>query len=276
MSTATLTDNAATVANLYDAFRRGDISLILDHIADDCEWIGAGEGSLPQGGTYIGKDAVNFFRKLGEAEEFNEFNPVSIHNIGDDEVVAFGDMTATSRETGTRLTCDWVMHWKFNEDGKAIYFHDFFDTAAGYAANQKKEVVSASEKQQNVMLVKNAFENFLKGNIQGIVDVCADDIEWGAHENPEVPYAQTFHGKKGVSQFFSSLLGNVDYSAFEPKEFYTDGNKVFVKGYHAAKVKSTGKSFGHPMFLEFIVNNGKISSFFAWVDTRDQADAFKS
>ena len=59
MSTTTLTNNAATVASLYEAFGRGDIPFILDHLADDCKWIGAGEGSLPQGGTYKGKDAVN-------------------------------------------------------------------------------------------------------------------------------------------------------------------------------------------------------------------------
>ncbi|MCW3106229.1 MAG: hypothetical protein JWQ09_735, partial [Segetibacter sp.] len=40
--------------------------------------------------------------------------------------------------------------------------------------------------------------------------------------------------------------------------------------------KSTGKTFGHNMLLEFSVNNAKVSSFFAWVDTRDQAEAFQS
>ena len=136
MSTSTLTNNAATVASLYEAFGRGDIPFIIDHLADDCKWIGAGEGSLPQGGTYIGKDAVNFFMKLDESEEFNAFNPIAIHNINDNEVVAFGNMTATSKKTGKQISSDWVMHWKFNDEGKAVYFQDFFDTAAAYRADQ--------------------------------------------------------------------------------------------------------------------------------------------
>ena len=136
MSTATLTDNATTVAKLYEAFVRGDIPYILSHIADDCTWIGAGEGSLPQGGTYTGKGAVNFFIRLGESEEFNAFNPTSMNNINDNEVVAFGNMTATSKISGKKVTSDWAMHWKFNEEGKVVYFHDFFDTAAAYIANQ--------------------------------------------------------------------------------------------------------------------------------------------
>lgn len=137
MSTATLVNNAATVTKLYEAFVRGEIPYILSHVADECKWTGAGEGSLPQGGTYTGKDAINFFIRLGEGAEFNVFNPVSINNINDNEVVAFGNMTTTSKVTGKTVSSDWVMHWKFNDDGKVVYFHDFFDTAAAYIANQQ-------------------------------------------------------------------------------------------------------------------------------------------
>jgi len=135
MNTTTAIDNATVVGSLYQAFGRGDIPFIIDHLSADCKWIGAGEGSLPQGGTYKGKDVLNFFVKLGETEEFNEFNPVSISNINDNEVVAFGNMTATSKLTGRKVSSEWAMHWKFNDEGKVIYFHDFFDTAAAYRAN---------------------------------------------------------------------------------------------------------------------------------------------
>jgi ketosteroid isomerase-like protein len=136
MSNAVLINHTTTVANMYQAFGRGDIPYILSHVANDCKWTGAGEGSLPQGGTYTGKDAVNFFIRLGEGAEFNAFNPVSINNINDDEVVAFGNMTATSKITGKKVTSDWAMHWKFNDEGKVVYFQDFFDTAAAWKANQ--------------------------------------------------------------------------------------------------------------------------------------------
>lgn len=136
MSTLTLTDNAQTVARMYEAFGRGDIPYILDHLADNCTWIGSGKGSLPQGGTYIGKQAVNFFMKLSESQDFDAFNIEAIHNIGDNGVVAFGNLATTSKKTGKKVTSEWLMRWKFNEEGKATYFQDFFDTAAAYIANQ--------------------------------------------------------------------------------------------------------------------------------------------
>jgi uncharacterized protein len=137
MSTTTLVNNAATVTKLYEAFGRGDIPYIISHVADNCKWIGIGEGSLPAGGTYTGKDAANFFIKLNDSAEFSAFNPVSISNINDSEVIAFGTMSGKSKATGKTSTSDWAMHWKFNEKGKVIYFHDFHDTAAAYIANQQ-------------------------------------------------------------------------------------------------------------------------------------------
>lgn len=136
MTHLTSINNASTVAALYEAFGRGDVAFIIDHVDNNCKWIGAGEGFLPQGGTYHGHDAVNFFKKLDETVEFNSFNPVSINNIGANEVVAFGNMTGTAKNTGKSSSSDWAMHWKFNADGKVIYFQDFHNTAAEYAALQ--------------------------------------------------------------------------------------------------------------------------------------------
>src|ERR1051325_10856379 len=107
MSTATLTGNASTLSNMYAAFGRGDINFILDNLADDCKWIGAGEGTLPQGGTYIGKQAALFFQRLLEAENFEAFDIDAIHNINNNEAVAFGHIAATSKSTGKKIESDW-------------------------------------------------------------------------------------------------------------------------------------------------------------------------
>lgn len=137
MSTLTSVDNATTVAKMYEAFKKGYIATIIGQVTDNCKWIGTGEGSLPQGGSYTGKDAVNFFKRLNDSVEFTEFNPVAIHDINENEVASFGNMTGISRATGKKAYSEWAMHFKFNEDGKLIYFHDFFDTAAAYIANQQ-------------------------------------------------------------------------------------------------------------------------------------------
>ena len=136
MSTQTFTENAATIASVYDAFVIADIPFIIEKIDDTCSWAAAGEGFLPHGGTYTGKEAANFFKALDEGLQFTAFNPLAIHNIGNNEVVAFGNMATLSKITGKPYSSDWTMHWKFNDLGKIIYYQDFHNTAAAYAANQ--------------------------------------------------------------------------------------------------------------------------------------------
>jgi len=138
------------------------------------------------------------------------------------------------------------------------------------------ETLATVKKDQHISVVQTAFKDFLNGNIPGIIEACTDDIVWASYANPGIPFGTSFRGKKGVEEFFNTLAGSVDYKEFQPKEYFADKDHVFVKGYHEATVRSTGKTFGHDFLMEFSLQDGKIASFFAFVDTRDQAQAFSS
>ncbi len=126
----------------------------------------------------------------------------------------------------------------------------------------------------NVELVQQAFGEFGKGNFQAIVDRCTEDVVWGSYDNPGVPHAGTFKGKEGVSKFFNVLRDNVEFAEFTPREFYSQGDTVIVRGYHEARVKKTGRNFRHDWAMIFKIRDSKVASFFCYVDTRDQAQAF--
>ena len=127
----------------------------------------------------------------------------------------------------------------------------------------------------NVQIVQQAFADFGSGNIQGIIDECTDDIVWGAYENQDVPFAGSFKGKEGVREFFRAIAENVDYSLFEPKEFFSDRDAVIVLGRHAGKVKKTNKTYDHDWCMVFRFRDKKLYSFFAFVDSLEQAESFK-
>jgi uncharacterized protein len=126
----------------------------------------------------------------------------------------------------------------------------------------------------NTEIVQQAFADFGTGNIAGILNECTTDAVWATWHNPVLPYAKTFYGKAGIGDFFNALATTLDYSAFEPKEFYATGNKVFAKVYQAATVKATGKSYAHDCLMEFTFKDGKMCAFFAYVDIADQVQAF--
>jgi ketosteroid isomerase-like protein len=127
----------------------------------------------------------------------------------------------------------------------------------------------------NTAIVKDAFADFSKGNIAGILSVCTNDIIWSSYPVPEIPYAKTYRGKKEVAEFFSALAASVTYTQFEPKEFYESGKKVIVKVYQAAIVKETGKNYAQDTIMEFEFQNGHVAAFFAYFDTYEQANAHK-
>jgi uncharacterized protein len=127
----------------------------------------------------------------------------------------------------------------------------------------------------NVQIVQQAFADFGSGNIQGILEICTENVVWSGPENRHVPYAGTFTGKDGVLEFFNSLAENVDYSSFEPKEFFHDRDVVVVLGHHTGTVKKTGKTYDHDWCMVFRFRDEKLYNYYSFVDTLEQAESFK-
>lgn len=98
---------------------------------------------------------------------------------------------------------------------------------------------------------------------------------WGSYKNPDVPYAGTFFGKEGVVDFFTKLGETVHYTYFEPKEFISQEDTIIVLGHHTGTVKGTGKSFDHDWCFHFKMHNGKLQSYFAFIDSLEQAKTFR-
>ena len=144
-----------------------------------------------------------------------------------------------------------------------------------YILQKKVTMETLTETKSNVQLIQQACEDFLKGNIPAVIETCSDDVEWGSYENPDVPFSATYHGKKGVAEFFTTLSESVHYSRFDPQQFVSQGDDVLVLGHQTGTVKATGKSFDHNWCFSFKVQNGKLKRFFAYVDSRDQSKAFK-
>ena len=127
----------------------------------------------------------------------------------------------------------------------------------------------------NVQIVQEGFNHFGKGNIQGILDLCADDVIWDGFKNPDVPFSGTFYGKEGVQEFFKRLGESVTFTHFEPREFFSDGNNVFVTGHEEAQVKETGNTYSSDWCMHFRLQDNRFKHFFAYTDTYTETKAFR-
>jgi len=122
-------DNIKTIAQVYDAFGRGDVAAILDAVTDDVDW--ASEAALnaaPWWGVRHGKEAVAaFFTEFGSTMEVDEFTPVSFA-ANETDVLTVVRFWVRSRATGKSAAMD--LHHIFTfRDGKIAYYRGTEDTA---------------------------------------------------------------------------------------------------------------------------------------------------
>ena len=121
--------NTEIVKGIYAAFGRGDVSGVLNALADDVDWLTPGSQAVPYAGRYRGRDAVaGFFQKLVETCELDPFIVEQYVEQGD-VVVALGSHTGRAKATKKRFQSRWSMVFKFR-GGKVATFEEYLDTAA--------------------------------------------------------------------------------------------------------------------------------------------------
>jgi ketosteroid isomerase-like protein len=106
--TKTEIENTETVTRIFEAFGRGDVSYILDQLADDAVFVSHLEPIVPWAGEYPGKESVaGYFQAMGEAVDVTD-HPVTAVVAQGDTVIAMGDVSFSVRETGKTGSSSWV------------------------------------------------------------------------------------------------------------------------------------------------------------------------
>jgi len=129
--------------------------------------------------------------------------------------------------------------------------------------------------QENVNVVQQAYSNFKAGNIGGILERIADDIEWEVPEVSGVPHSGRRHGRTHVDDFFNQLNATEEVIAFEPREFIAQGDKVVALGTYRWRVKGTRRQYETDWAHIFNVSNGRITRFQQFMDTASIAEAYR-
>ncbi len=100
---------------------------------------------------------------------------------------------------------------------------------------------SIRSEQENTQLVKQAYDKFVAGDIDGLLEMFSDDIEWQLDDIEHVPFGGRRYGKEGVAEFFRLLEQSQQTSLFAPTEFFAQGDKVVALGRYAGSAISTSR-----------------------------------
>lgn len=129
--------------------------------------------------------------------------------------------------------------------------------------------------QENVDLVKQGYAAFNIGNIEGLLSLFAEDIEWTLPSVEGVPFGGTYKGRGQVAEFFKTLTTAEDILEFTQENFIAQDDKVVVTGRSKARAKSTGRTLETAYVHIFTVSGGKVQKFIEYFDTAAIANAYR-
>lgn len=129
--------------------------------------------------------------------------------------------------------------------------------------------------EQNTSVVQQAYRNFKNNDIESLLDLMSDAVEWELPELSGVPTAGKRQGRAGVADFFKQLAETQSIVNFEPREFVAQGDKVVVLGSYTWQVKANRGEFTCDWAHVFTLRNGKILRFQEYTDTAAVARAYQ-
>ena len=117
-------------------------------------------------------------------------------------------------------------------------------------------------------VVQQAYAAFGRGDLEGILALLTDDVDWRFLASAGIPYAGRCTGKQEVQGWFGKLAESDDIQKFEPREFLEGPNHVTVLGWEQTQPRPNGKAFESEWVHVFTLRDGKISR---WIGTLDTA-----
>ena len=118
---------------------------------------------------------------------------------------------------------------------------------------------------------QQGYDCFLKGDIPGVVALFSDDSTFTPlmgleGKMPLVAPKGTFR-KRELPGYFAALSEEIDWTAWENRQWLADRDTVVVFGSYAGRNKRTGKTFASEFAHVLTVTNEKATSFKEFTDT---------
>jgi ketosteroid isomerase-like protein len=125
----------------------------------------------------------------------------------------------------------------------------------------------------NTDTLKQGYEAFARGDLEGATASFAEHIRWENPEAPQIPNSGVTEGKDAVKQLFAELGNYWESFSIVPDEFIESGDTVVVLSHSDSKGKDTGKEVKLPWVHIWRFSGDKVTEVQALTDTALAADA---
>jgi ketosteroid isomerase-like protein len=117
-------------------------------------------------------------------------------------------------------------------------------------------------REDNIQAVKRGYEAFGRGDLNTLLDMFSDDVEWITPGPPELATSGRRRGRQQVAEFFRHVNESFEFHRFEPHTFVADDQRVIVLGIDEVTFRATGVRLPPIDFVHiFNFTNDKVTHF---------------
>ena len=118
----------------------------------------------------------------------------------------------------------------------------------------------------HVQTVKDFFAAIGRGDLQRLLALSAEDIEW-IIPGEGWPLAGTYRGHAGLADLLQKASETME-TFTEPREFVAQGDRVLVVGFARGRIIATNRTFEDDWVFAITVRNGKLTNIREYIDTQ--------
>ena len=107
-------------------------------------------------------------------------------------------------------------------------------------------------------VIVNLYEAFNRGDIPAVLATIDPQAELVFEGTPAIPWAGTWRGLEGWTNFFGAVGGALDELSVSMEIFAVDGERVVAAGRYRGRVKSNDQRIDSPLVHLWTVRNGRI------------------
>lgn len=128
----------------------------------------------------------------------------------------------------------------------------------------------------NIAFIQDIYAAFGRGDVPAILESLTSDVTWEMVGRPkDFPNFGPRAGVDEVAGFFATIGETEEFDAFEPRAFHAAGDRVFVEGHAAGRLKATGKPVVTDWLHVFTLRGGRVAGFREFLDTAQYAEAWR-
>ena len=120
---------------------------------------------------------------------------------------------------------------------------------------------------ENVKTIQGVYEAFGRGDVQAILDVLADDVDFASEPDQRIAPWHGRRSKADVPAFFQALGDTVDVTEFTPLAFASNDTDVMVVIRFGMTVKATKRSGMMDLHHWWRFRDGKVVMYRGTEDT---------